>query len=116
MGEVKRRWRDYRTPSGGRPVRRFLTDLPDEDQAAILDGMREVRDRGLRAGGARQLDGRIWEVRVSAGDASYRILFASVANRGRILLSLEGFSKKTQKTPPAKIKLAKKRLADWETR
>lgn len=53
---------------------------------------------------------------MSAGDAAYRVLFASVANRGRILLSLEVFSKKTQKTPPAKIKLAKKRLADWEGR
>lgn len=46
----------------------------------------------------------------------YRVLFAEQGKKGRVLLALEGFTKKTQKTPPAKIKLAKKRLSDWESR
>lgn len=45
-----------------------------------------------------------------------RITFASVSGRGRILLALDGFEKKTRKTPPAKIDLAIKRLKDWESR
>lgn len=46
----------------------------------------------------------------------YRILFAEEGARGRILLALEGFKKKTQKTPPATVRLAKWRLSDWRRR
>ncbi len=76
--------------------------------------MEEVRDRGLRA--ARHLDGDIWEVRVAGDRVIYRILFAQEGVRGQVLLALEGFNKKSQKTPPEIIKLAEGRLADWRRR
>ena len=76
--------------------------------------MQEVRDEGLRA--ARHLDGDIWEVRVDGDRVIYRVLFAEEGARGRVLLSLEAFKKKTQKTPPTAITLAKRRLADWRRR
>jgi phage-related protein len=116
MGEVKRRWRDYQTTAGQRPVKKFLMSLSDEDRAAVADAMRQVRDKGERHGGARHLRQRVWEVRVDQGELTYRVLFASVGERGRILLSLDGFAKKTRKTPPATIDLAEKRLKDWEQR
>ncbi|MBA3371081.1 MAG: type II toxin-antitoxin system RelE/ParE family toxin [Thermoleophilaceae bacterium] len=116
MAEVKRRWRDYRTEGGQRPVKDFLMGVPDDQRAAILDAMALVREKGQREGGARKLRGRIWEVRVDQGEVIHRITFASVSGRGRILLSLDGFEKKTQKTPAAKIDLATKRLKDWEDR
>jgi phage-related protein len=112
--QPRRRWRDYRTPSGRSPVEEFIDDLSDSDAAAVLAGMEEVRDRGLRA--ARHLDGEIWEVRVDGDRVIYRILFAEEGRRGQILLALEGFNKKTRKTPPTVIKLAKRRLADWRRR
>ncbi len=34
----------------------------------------------------------------------------------QVLLALEGFSKKSQKTPPGVIRRAEKRLADWRRR
>jgi hypothetical protein len=55
---VRRRWRDYKTPSGRRPVDEFIDKLSNPDKAAVLAGMEDVRDRGLRA--ARHLDGDIW--------------------------------------------------------
>jgi len=116
MGEVKRRWRDYRTEGGQRPVKDFLMGLPDGQRASILDAMALVREKGQREGGARKLRGRIWEVRVDQGEVIHRITFASVTGRRRILLSLDGFEKKTQKTPSAKIDVAIKRLRDWEDR
>jgi phage-related protein len=33
-----------------------------------------------------------------------------------VLLALEGFQKKTQKTPDRLIQLAEKRLTDWRSR
>jgi phage-related protein len=80
----------------------------------VLAGMEEVRDRGLRA--ACHLDGDIWEVRVDGDRVIYRILFAEEGSRGQVLLALDGFNKKTQKTPRAAIELAKRRLADWRRR
>lgn len=111
---IRRRWRDYKTPSGRSPVEGFIDKLSDSDAAAVLAGMEEVRDRGLRA--ARHLDGDIWEVRVDGDRVIYRILFAEEGSRGQILLALDGFNKKTQKTPRAAIELAKRRLADWRRR
>jgi phage-related protein len=94
---IRRRWRDYRTASGRSPVEKFIEELSDSNAAAVLAGMEEVRDRGLRA--ARHLDGDIWEVRVDGDRVIYRILFAEEGSRGQILLALDGFNKKTQKTP-----------------
>jgi phage-related protein len=116
MNKVKRRWRDYRTASGQRPVKTFLMSLPDEQRAAIADAMALVREKGERAGGARKLRNRIWEVRVDQGDVVHRVTFASLGDRGRILLALDGFAKKTRKTPPARIDLAEQRLKAWEAR
>lgn len=110
----KRRWRDYETSAGRRPVKDFVSDLTDEDAAAVIAGMREVRELGLRA--ARHLDGDIWEVRIVGNRVIYRVLFAEEGERGRVLLALEAFTKKTQKTPPKVISLAKRRLADWRRR
>ncbi|MGA7704121.1 MAG: type II toxin-antitoxin system RelE/ParE family toxin [Solirubrobacteraceae bacterium] len=111
---IRRRWRDYRTASGRSPVEEFIDGLSDSDTAAVLAGMEEVRDRGLRA--ARHLEGEVWEVRVDGDRVIYRILFAEEGSRGQVLLALEGFNKKTQKTPPSVIKLAMRRLADWRRR
>jgi phage-related protein len=112
--QPRRRWRSYKTAAGRCPVEEFIDALSDDDAAAVLAGMEEVRDKGLRA--ARHLDGDIWEVRVDGDRVIYRVLFAEEGTRGRVLLSLEAFKKKTQKTPPAAITLAKRRLADWRRR
>ena len=39
---VRRRWRDYRTAGGRRPVKEFLDGLTDGDAAAIAAAMKDV--------------------------------------------------------------------------
>jgi len=109
----RRRWREYTTAAGRSPVEEFIDALSD-DAAAVLAGMYEVRSEGLRV--ARHLESDIWEVRVDGDRVIYRILFAPEGARGQILLALEGIKKKTRRTPPATIALAKRRLADWRRR
>jgi phage-related protein len=111
---IYRRWRDYRTVSGGRPVKDFLDALSDEDAAEIAQAMKEVAQQGLVA--ARHLRGDIYEVRAESNRKSFRILFAAEGRFSHVLLSLEGFQKRTQRTPPTKIRLAEQRLADWRQR
>ncbi len=92
-GQYERRWRDYRTPSGARPVRDFIRQLTEDDAAKVLTAMNEVRWEGLTA--ARHLRGEIYEVRAQSADQSFRILFAPEGRHHQVLLALEGFSKKT---------------------
>lgn len=111
---VKHRWRDYRTASGRRPIKEFLDHLDDEDLASVVAAMKDVRRQGLQA--ARHLDGEIYEVRADGKGVIYRVLFAPQGKRKQVFLSLEAFKKKTQKTPPEAIRLAKWRLRDWQKR
>jgi len=46
---VGRRWRDYRTRAGRRPVKEFIDVLSAEDAAAVVAAMQEVKLEGLRA-------------------------------------------------------------------
>jgi phage-related protein len=110
----RRRWRHYETSSGNRPVLDFIRKLPDDDKAAVLAAMSEVRREGARA--ARHLRGELFEVRADGDRVIYRILFAREGAYGQVLLSLNAFNKKTQKTPPEQIDLAARRLRDWRSR
>ncbi len=111
---IRRRWRDYRTAMGRRPVKEFVDTLNDVDAAAVAGAMKEVREEGLVA--ARHLRGDIYEVRADGNRQIFRILFAEEGKHGHVLLSLTGFNKKTQKTPPDQINLAERRLREWRSR
>lgn len=76
--------------------------------------MEEVTSRGLEA--ARHLAGDIYEVRASGENRAFRILFAKEGQHGQVLLALEGFTKRTQRTPRSEIELALERLRDWRQR
>ena len=110
----KRRWRPYRTASGHEPVREFIQQLSDHDAIRIVAALKEVADGGLPM--ARHLRGDVYEVRAEGPTQSFRVLFAPEGHYGQILLALEGFSKKTQKTPIREIELAERRLTDWRSR
>jgi len=101
------RWRDYETASGNRPVKKFLMDLTSDDRAEVVAAMEEVAEEGLNA---RHLRGEIYEVRATGENRAFRVLFA--VETKFILLSLEGFSKTTQRTPPSKIEAHRKNQAD----
>ncbi|MEO7804676.1 MAG: type II toxin-antitoxin system RelE/ParE family toxin [Actinomycetota bacterium] len=111
---MKRRWRFYQTPSGRKPVSEFLDRLSADDAAAITSAMKDVAEIGLS--GARHLRKDIYEVRTEGDRQAFRILFATEGKYGHVLLALESFSKKTQKTPPEKVTLAQRRLDDWRRR
>jgi phage-related protein len=95
-------------------VKAYLDRLADEEVAAIVAGMKEVAERGLVA--ARHLRGDIYEVRADARTRSFRLLFSNEGHTGRILLSLSGFEKRSQKTPERELAVAERRLRDWRAR
>jgi phage-related protein len=110
----KRRWRDYRTTAGRRPVKEFIAELDDADAEEVLAAMKDVQRNGLIA--SRHLRAEIYEVRAESAGNNYRVLFATEGRRNRVLLALVAIRKKTQKTPERTIDLAERRLRDWRTR
>ena len=110
----RRRWWDYRTETGWRPVREFM-DTPDEHEfAEVMTAMKRVAREGLTA--ARHLRGEVYDVRARGLTRNFRVLFAQEGQFSQVLLSLTAFVKKTQRTPRRDLELAEGRLADWRAR
>jgi phage-related protein len=110
----RRRWRFYETGSGAKPVQSFLDNLTAAEAAEVVAAMKQVAREGLRF--ARHLRSDIWEVRIEAEHKAFRVLFSPEGRVQQVLLALEAFTKKAQKTPARKIELAERRLADWRSR
>lgn len=58
----------------------------------------------------KHLDGSLWEIRVSGKSGIARALYVTVI--GKLVVILQVFMKKTQKTPRREIELARQRAKD----
>lgn len=112
--QPNRRWREYRTRSGRRPVSEFVSSLNDDEAADIAAALHEVARDGIAA--AKHVEGEIYEVKADSSRQTFRILFAQEGAHDQVLLALEAFSKKQQRLPRDRIDLAKRRLRDWRSR
>lgn len=105
--------RFYLTLSGGNPVRDWLVALPVEDKRRIGQDIGMV-EYGWPVGMplCRNIGEGLWEVRCSLPSRRIaRVLFCLVRSE---LVLLHGFIKKTQKTPPDDLALARKRQKEIE--
>ncbi len=103
----------YESPSGRMPVREWLLSLDKADRQILGADIATV-EFGWPIGMpvCRPLGQQLWEVRCSLpGNRIARVLFSITGDR---MLLLHGFVKKTQKTPPADLALARKRLKEIE--
>jgi phage-related protein len=88
-----------------------LYSLPEEMQARFLRIVELIEHYGLTRVGmphVRHVQGKIWEVRLSAKDQIGRGLY--VTTSGQRVVVLRFFIKKTQKTPKNEISIAFERL------
>ena len=98
----------YRSPVGSEIVRDWILSLPVADRQVLGRDLRVV-ELGWPVGMplCRPLGGGLWEVRSNlSGNRIARVLFCAV--QGKMVL-LHGFIKKTQKTPPSDLELARAR-------
>ena len=106
----------YETADGYSPVREYLDALPEQDAAQVAFEIDLLGDFGTSLGmpHVRSIHGsKLWELR-SRGRNHHRVFYVAV--RGRTILLLHAFAKKTQKTPAREIKMAERRLVDYEGR
>jgi len=102
----------YRTSQGVEVVRDWLRGLNEADQNILAQDLMRVQFRwpvGMPL--CRPLGDGLWEVRSDLSSSRIaRLLFCFTEGR---LLVLHGFIKKTQKTPDAELKLARKRKREF---
>lgn len=101
----------YRAAAGGEPVRDWLRDLPAADRQSIGRDLAVVQ-YGWPVGMplCRALGGGLWEVRTSLPSRRIaRVLF--FVHEGRIGV-VHGFIKKTQRTSPEDLVLARQRMQE----
>jgi phage-related protein len=102
----------YRTPAGSEVVRDWLKRLPAAERNAIGQDLMRVQFRwpiGMPL--CRPLRDRIWELRTDlSGNRIARLLFVFLDGH---LVALNGFIKKTRKTPDKEIELALKRKREF---
>ena len=99
--------RFYQEDSGNEPVREWLRELSIKDKKIIGRDIRIVQiDWPVEGSLVKPLGSGLWEIRSRLDNRIARVLF--VFSDGEIIL-LNGFIKKTQKTPKQEIDLARKR-------
>jgi phage-related protein len=104
--------RFYQEESGNEPVRDWLSELSRADRKIIGRDIRTVQiDWPVDGTLVKPLGRGLWEIRSRLDNRISRILF--VFSDGVIVL-LHGFIKKTQKTLPQDIELARKRAKNLE--
>lgn len=105
----------YTTPAGHCPVREYLTGLTASEGARVTSGIDLLEIFGLALGmpHVRSVGGKLWELRIR-GQVQHRVLYFA-ATGGRLVL-LHAFTKKTSQTPPAELRTAKRRMADYVER
>ena len=94
-------------------VDRELSGLPPDMRARFARICELIATTGLDRMGAphvRHLTGPLWEMRLSGRDGIARALY--VTGRGRRVVVVRAFAKKTRRTPRREIKLALSRAGE----
>ena len=101
----------YESALGSQPVREWTLGLSLEDRKLVGRDIQKV-EFGWPLGMpyCRSLGEGLWEVRSDLSDGKIgRVIFCVAQDR---MVLLQGFIKKTQKTPPRDLKLALKRMKE----
>ena len=105
--------RFYEKADGTRPAEEFLNALDKPMRIKMVKMISLLGELGfnLREPYSKPIDDGIFELRAQVGNNISRILYFFVIGKRVILIN--GFIKKTQKTPQKEIELAKKYRKDY---
>lgn len=103
----------YKEPGKDRyPVKEFIDSIDNKAAAKFFRCFSLLEEHGIevREPYVKSLTGhsKLKEIRVKVASNIYRIIY--FIHTGRRIVLLHGFIKKTEKTPPAEIEIAEKRM------
>ena len=103
----------YRRENGKCPVIEFLSSIDNKMRAKIMMviALLEDNDPALREPYSKPVGNGIFELRAKQGSNITRVLYFFFVNKKIVLTN--GFTKKTEKTPPSEIETADKYRSDY---
>ncbi|MCL1473953.1 type II toxin-antitoxin system RelE/ParE family toxin [Argonema antarcticum] len=107
----------YRTDSDRCPVEEFLDSLSGKQAQKVLWVLRLIQELdSVSSKYFKKLVNAddIWEVRINAGNNTFRLL--GFFDNDNLVILTNGFAKKTQKVPSQQIDLAEQRKQDYLSR
>jgi phage-related protein len=112
-GKLPRDVQFYATESGNEPVREWLKEELSKEQRAIIgeDILTVQKLEVWKEPLVKNLGDGLWEIRSNIPDGIARVIF-SICDGEMIILN--GFIKKTRKTPSQDLDLALKRKREYE--
>lgn len=90
-----------------------LRALPPPMAARLAQIIELIETKGLEQlprNLSRHLDDKLWELRIRGRDGIARAIYVTIT--GKRVVILRAFVKKTQKTPPQELRLARQRAGD----
>src|SRR3989344_5112405 len=98
--------------SGRSYFEKFLQDLSTQDRAVVLAVFKDIQEHGLGAKGCefRQIESKLWEVKVRAPTGGYRFFYILLASDHMHVL--HSYRKQGQKAPARELDIARKRLKE----
>lgn len=106
----------WSAPNNPSPIYEFIDMLQDKAKSKIIQSFQLLVQYNvqLKEPHVKKVTGTpLWELRILGKD-SIRIFYVAVIERK--FLMLHGFLKKTQKTPKKEIRIALRRLAEYQSR
>ena len=106
----------FEKEDGTYPAEEFILSQDVKMRAKLFRLLELLEEKGntLRGPYSKSLDDGIFEIRAKQGSNITRVLyFFYIGNK---IILTNGFIKKSQKTPPSEIDLAKKYRAEYEKR
>ena len=103
----------FRTEAGNEPVREWLRGLVRQDRKTVGEDIKTAQfgwPLGMPL--IRKLATGLWEVRSYVTTGIARVIFTV---DGHTMVLVHGFQKKSQRTPPADLITAKRRLAQLQS-
>jgi phage-related protein len=103
----------YRNKNGRSPVEKFLIGLDKKSAVKVYGAIKLLKKHGiyLREPYVKNVEGKIFELRVKDSRGIYRILYFAASGEKFVLL--HGLVKKKKKTPKEDISKARQRLKEY---
>lgn len=106
----------YKDEEGKEPVPDFLSSLPSGTRAKVVKLIDLLAEQGvlLKEPYTRHVRRKLRELRIKDNVGLFRVFYFTYTGRRFILL--DGFLKKTDKTPKREIEIAEKRMKNFMER
>ena len=92
---------------------RSIEALPKDMRARLVrltDIIEQIGFEALPVGSVKHLDEKLWELRITGRDGISRAIYVTATGRRVVILRV--FVKKTRKTPPRELELARQRARE----